>query len=68
MAQDQMLFQKIERENPDICRQYVRTKVLLADVFSEDRIMYRELKGLFIEGVLSAYRMAMASHEGSETE
>ena len=65
VVQDQLLFQKIERENPLIRDKYIQTKVLLADVFPDDRNMYRELKGLFIEGVLSAYRMAMADH-GSE--
>ena len=53
-----MLFQKIERENPDVCRKYICMKLLLADTFPEDREMYREMKGLFIEGVLSAYRQA----------
>ena len=58
VAQDQLLFQRIERENPIICRKYIRMKLLLADMFPEDREMYRALKGLFIEGVLSAYRQA----------
>ena len=58
VAQDQLLFQKIERENPQVRSQYIRTKLLLADTFPDNREMYRELKGLYIEGVLSAYRQA----------
>lgn len=68
VAQDQLLFQRIERENPVICKKYIRMKLLLADTFPEDREMYRELKGLFIEGVLSAYRQAMATHDGGGAE
>ena len=64
VAQDQLLFQKIERENPDVCRKYICMKLLLADTFPEDREMYREMKGLFIEGVLSAYRQAVRERQG----
>ncbi len=66
VAQDQLLFQKIERENPTVCGKYIRMKRLLAESFPEDREMYRELKGLFIEGVLSAYRQAAGDRQGGE--
>ena len=59
VAQDQLLFQKIERENETVRKKYARLKVLLSDVLPDDRVMYREIKGLFIEGVLSAYRQAV---------
>ena len=53
-----MTFKWIEGTNLTVRRKYKRLKILLADTFPDDREMYRELKGLFIEGVLSAYRQA----------
>ena len=58
VAKDQLTFKWIESTNLTVHRKYKRLKVLLADAFPDDREMYRELKGLFIEGVLSAYRQA----------
>ena len=58
MAKDQLTFKWIEGTNLTDRRKYKRLKILLADAFPDDREMYRELKGLFIEGVLSAYRQA----------
>ena len=58
MAKDQLTFKWIEDTNLTVRRKYKRLKILLADTFPDDREMYRELKGLFIEGVLSAYRQA----------
>ena len=58
MAKDQLTFKWIEGTNLTVRRKYKRLKSLLADAFPDDREMYRELKGLFIEGVLSAYRQA----------
>ena len=58
MAKDQLTFKWIEGTNLTVRRKYKRLKILLADAFPDDREMYRELKGLFIEGVLSAYRQA----------
>ena len=58
VAKDQLTFQWIESTNLTVWRKYKRLKILLADAFPDDREMYRELKGLFIEGVLSAYRQA----------
>ena len=63
VAQDQMLFQKLERENSVIRKMYLQTKLLLADEFPNDREMYRVVKGLYIEGVLSAYRQANTDAE-----
>jgi len=37
VAQDQLLFQKIERTNPVICSKYARLKTLLWDLFPDDR-------------------------------
>lgn len=58
LSKDQLTFQWIESTNLTVWRKYKRLKILLADAFPDDREMYRELKGLFIEGVLSAYRQA----------
>ena len=58
MAKDQLTFKWIEGTNLTVRRKYKRLKIMLADAFPDDRDMYRELKGLFIEGVLSAYRQA----------
>ena len=58
MAKDQLTFKWIEGTNPTVRRKYKRLKIMLADAFPDDREMYRELKGLFIESVLSAYRQA----------
>jgi len=66
VAQDQLLFQKIERTNPVICSKYARLKTLLWDLFPYDRATYSALKGLFIEGVLSAYRQASGKNDGKE--
>ena len=55
-AQDQLLFQCLEREDKTIADNYRELKAELACLFPDDRYMYRTLKGLYIEGVLSAYR------------
>lgn len=56
VAQDQLLFQRIEQENPDVCRQYTNMKLMLKSLFPDNRYMYRQLKGVFIEGVLATWR------------
>ena len=66
VAQDQLLFQHLERANEDIFWGYYKLKTMLASQFPDDRAMYRELKGIYIEGVLSAYRMEY--HEGAFKE
>ena len=48
------------KEDPVIFRNYVSIKHLLAGMFPENRNLYRSLKGLYVEGVLSAYRKAKA--------
>ena len=58
VAKDQLTFKWIESTNLTVRKKYKRLKTLLADVFPDDRQMYSALKGLFIEGVLSAYRQA----------
>ena len=58
MAKDQLTFKWIEGTNLTVRRKYKRLKILLADAFPDDREIYGELKGLFIEGMLSAYRQA----------
>ena len=47
---------------------YMRLKKLLVAVFPLDRDMYRTVKGMFIEGVLSAYRLGQQSQETAEFE
>lgn len=66
VAQDQLLFQKILRANESIRSRYKYTKHLLEGEFSNDRNMYREIKGLFIAGVLEGYRQALVERKGSE--
>ena len=56
VAQDQLLFQKLEREDATIRWNYIRVKQMAAARYPDDRSMYREMKGLYIEGVLAAYR------------
>ena len=57
VARDQLLFQRIEQENPDVCRQYMTMKLMLKSLFPDNRYLYRQLKGIFIEGVLAAWGM-----------
>ena len=59
VARDQLLFKAILEGNAQIRQRYSYAKHLLEDLFPEDRNMYRELKGLFVEGVLSGYRFAL---------
>ena len=58
VVKNQLFFQKTENENLTVPNNYIRIKKALAGIFPNDREMYRELKGLYIEAVLSAYRQA----------
>lgn len=68
VAQDQLLFQKLLRDSELLHARYRYTKHLLEGAFPDDRNMYREMKGLFIEGVLAGYRQALAESKGSDHE
>ena len=68
VAIDQKLFQLIERNDEGVFQSYMRLKKLLVAVFPLDRDMYRTVKGMFIEGVLSAYRLGQQSQETAEFE
>ena len=57
VARDQLLFQRIERENPEIAMLYALQKARLAEQYPENRSAYRESKGPFIQAVLAAYRL-----------
>lgn len=57
VALDQQLFQYIERNSKDIFHSYVGLKKALITLYPMDRIMYRTIKGMFIDSVLSAYRL-----------
>ncbi len=59
VAQDQLLFQQILTDSEEIRNRYNYTKHLLEVVYSADRNMYCKMKGVFIEGVLSGYRLAL---------
>ena len=59
VARDQLLFQKILLENEHLRARYRYVKHLLEGEFPNDRNMYREMKGLFIDGVLEGYRQAL---------
>ena len=56
VAQDQILFLQLLRESRELFDKYVSIKRDLAFKFSDDRNMYREMKSLFIDGVLMEYR------------
>ena len=56
VAQDQLLFQKLVKTIPEVFQGYYQLKTILEDIFTDDRMMSRELKGIYIAGVLSAYR------------
>ena len=57
VAQDQLLFQFIERAVPDIARAYQLCKAQAADEYANDRRGYTAAKAPFIQSVLSAYRL-----------
>ena len=57
VAQDQLLFQFIERAIPDIARAYQLFKAQVADEYANDRRGYTAAKAPFIQSVLSAYRL-----------
>ena len=59
VAQDQLMFQSLERLNPIIFEKYRDLKAELACIFPDNRGMYRSIKGMFIDGVLSAYRQGL---------
>ena len=64
VAQDQLLFQKLLRTSPEIFKGYFHLKLVLADAFPEARFEYREAKGAYVNGILSAYRLG--NHSDSE--
>ena len=59
VARDQLLFQKLEREDATVMCGYMCIKKTAAEMYPDDRAMYRLLKGYYIEGVLAAYRRAV---------
>ncbi len=60
VAQDQLLFLEIMKESESLRAKYRYTKHLLECEYPDNREMYREMKGLFISGVLGGYRHALA--------
>jgi len=56
VAKDQLLFQKIERSDSTVFRNYISMKYLAASAYPDDRTFYRILKGTFINTVLHLYR------------
>ena len=57
VAVDQKLFQFIERNDPNVFSSYMRLKRALSVLFPLDRDEYRSVKGMYIDGVLNAYRL-----------
>ena len=55
VAQDQLLFQQIERDHTGIQFDYTRLKTVLAEIYPNDRNTYSDVKGWYIHSVLSAY-------------
>ena len=60
VAQDQLLFLEIMKESESLRAKYRYTKHILECEYPDNREMYREMKGLFISGVLGGYRHALA--------
>ena len=58
VAKDQLLFQKLERNIPEVLQNYISVKSAAAEFFPEDRDSYREMKGWYIDAVLAAVRNA----------
>ena len=56
VAQDQLLFQFIERAVPEIARAYQLIKAQAADENANDRRGYAAAKAPFIQSILSSYR------------
>ena len=55
-AKDQM-FRFIQTHDETVSHEYMQLKRQLAEMFPHDRDVYRTVKGRFVEGVLSAYRL-----------
>ena len=66
VAQDQLLFQQIERTNKVVAANYAELKLRLAEAFPDDRNMYRTLKGLYIDSILDVWRESKAAEGQSE--
>ena len=57
VAMDQKLFQFIEQNDPGVFYSYMQLKKALSIVFPLDRNEYRSVEGMYIDGVLNAYRL-----------
>ena len=57
VAVDQKLFQYIEQNDQSVFYSYMCLKKALASLFPLDRDVYRNMKSMFIDGVLNAYRL-----------
>lgn len=57
VAKDQKLFRFIETHDETVFQEYMLLKTMLAGMFPQERDTYRTVKGRFVEGVLSAYRL-----------
>ena len=68
VAQDQTLFRLLEENEPGIRQNYMKWKEILASLFPDDRNAYREIKGLFIESVLAAYRLGARYSRGNAAD
>lgn len=59
VAKDQLRFQKLLQISTDIRLDYIKVKQQAAELYPDDRIMYRTMKSSFIDGVLRAYEIGM---------
>ena len=59
VAQDQLLFHSMLQSSYDVMGNYIKQKTFLAQMYPDNRHMYRLIKGYFIEGVLGSYRKAV---------
>lgn len=57
VAQDQKLFQFIERNDKSVFNCYLQLKRTLSELFPYERDIYRVEKGRYIESVLATYRL-----------
>ena len=66
VAKDQLLFQRLLRNIPEVLRGYSDIKALAAEQFPDDRNAYREMKGRYVEAVLAAFRTEPSSLKENE--
>lgn len=68
VARDQLLFREILRNSKEIMFDYMGFKQHVAEMYPNDRSMYRIVKGYFIDAVLRAYGSGVNNSNSEGTE